>query len=36
VRIADRGYVILHLQITFEGTNEPNNNEVVRKFLSRP
>ena len=34
VRIADRGYVIVHGQIAFEGGNadELNNNELVRKF----
>jgi branched-chain amino acid transport system ATP-binding protein len=34
VRIADRGYVIVHGQIAFEGKNaeELNNNELVRKF----
>src|SRR5262249_48336176 len=32
VRIADRGYVMLHLQITFEGTNELNNNEWYGSF----
>ena len=34
VRIADRGYVIVHGQIAFEGRNadELNNNELVRKF----
>src|SRR5579864_7448831 len=34
VRIADRGYVIVHGQIAFEGrdANELNNNELVRKF----
>jgi branched-chain amino acid transport system ATP-binding protein len=34
VRIADRGYVIVHGQIAFEGHNaeELNNNELVRKF----
>jgi branched-chain amino acid transport system ATP-binding protein len=34
VRIADRGYVIVHGRIAFEGrnTDELNNNELVRKF----
>jgi branched-chain amino acid transport system ATP-binding protein len=34
VRIADRGYVIVHGRIAFEGTSadELNNNELVRKF----
>ncbi len=34
VRIADRGYVIVHGQIAFEGGNadQLNNNELVRKF----
>ena len=34
VRIADRGYVIVHGQIDFEGrdTDELNNNELVRKY----
>ncbi len=34
VRIADRGYVIVHGQIAFEGRNadELNNNELIRKF----
>ncbi len=34
VRIADRGYVIVHGQIAFEGrdADELNNNELVRKF----
>ena len=34
VRIADRGYVIVHGKIAFEGTSadELNNNELVRKF----
>jgi branched-chain amino acid transport system ATP-binding protein len=34
VRIADRGYVIVHGRIAFEGrdTEKLNNNELVRKF----
>ena len=34
VRIADRGYVIVHGRIAFEGASaeELNNNELVRKF----
>jgi branched-chain amino acid transport system ATP-binding protein len=34
VRIADRGYVIVHGKIAFEGgsADELNNNELVRKF----
>ena len=34
IRIADRGYVIVHGQIAFEGgsAEELNNNELVRKF----
>ena len=34
VRIADRGYVIVHGKIAFEGESaeELNNNELVRKF----
>ena len=34
VRIADRGYVIVHGKIAFEGASaeELNNNELVRKF----
>jgi branched-chain amino acid transport system ATP-binding protein len=34
VRIADRGYVIVHGRIAFEGSSaeELNNNELVRKF----
>jgi len=34
VRIADRGYVIVHGKIAFEGgsAEELNNNELVRKF----
>jgi branched-chain amino acid transport system ATP-binding protein len=34
VRISDRGYVIVHGQIAFEGrdADELNNNELVRKF----
>jgi len=34
VRIADRGYVIVHGRIAFEGgsADELNNNELVRKF----
>jgi branched-chain amino acid transport system ATP-binding protein len=34
IRIADRGYVIVHGKIAFEGksANELNNNELIRKF----
>jgi branched-chain amino acid transport system ATP-binding protein len=34
VRIADRGYVIVHGKIAFEGSSaeDLNNNELVRKF----
>jgi branched-chain amino acid transport system ATP-binding protein len=34
LRIADRGYVIVHGQIAFEGrsSEELNNNELIRKF----
>ena len=34
VRVADRGYVIVHGKIAFEGSSaeELNNNELVRKF----
>jgi branched-chain amino acid transport system ATP-binding protein len=34
IRIADRGYVIVHGKIIFEGgsTDELNNNELIRKF----
>jgi branched-chain amino acid transport system ATP-binding protein len=34
IRIADRGYVIVHGQIAFEGrsAHELNNNELIRKF----
>ena len=34
IRIADRGYVIVHGQIAFEGrsVDELNNNELIRKF----
>jgi branched-chain amino acid transport system ATP-binding protein len=34
VRIADRGYVIVHGKIAFEGASAAalNNNELVRKF----
>jgi branched-chain amino acid transport system ATP-binding protein len=34
LRIADRGYVIVHGQIAFEGTSadELNNNELIKKF----
>jgi len=34
VRIADRGYVIVHGRIAFEGrsTEELSNNELIRRF----
>jgi branched-chain amino acid transport system ATP-binding protein len=34
IRIADRGYVIVHGEIAFEGTSadELNNNELIRQF----
>ena len=34
IRIADRGYVIVHGKITFEGrsADELNNNDLIRKF----
>jgi len=34
LRIADRGYVIVHGQIEFEGRSaeELNNNDLIRKF----
>jgi branched-chain amino acid transport system ATP-binding protein len=34
IRIADRGYVIVHGKIIFEGasTDELNNNDLIRKF----
>jgi branched-chain amino acid transport system ATP-binding protein len=34
IRIADRGYVIVHGKIAFEGksADELNNNELIRKF----
>ena len=34
VRIADRGYVIVHGKIEFEGgsADELNNNDLIRKF----
>ena len=34
IRIADRGYVIVHGKIAFEGSSaaELNDNELVRKF----
>ena len=34
IRIADRGYVIVHGRIAFEGksSDELNNNELIRKF----
>ena len=34
IRIADRGYVIVHGQIEFEGgsADELNNNELIRQF----
>ena len=37
VRITDRGYVIVHGKIAFEGTSaeELNNNELARKFYLR-
>ena len=35
IRIADRGYVIVHGKIAFEGrsADELNNNDLVRKFI---
>ena len=37
IRIADRGYVIVHGKIAFEGgsADELNNNELIRQVLSR-
>jgi branched-chain amino acid transport system ATP-binding protein len=34
IRIADRGYVIVHGGIAFEGrsADELNNNDLIRKF----
>jgi len=34
IRIADRGYVIVHGRIAFEGrsTEELNNNDLIRKY----
>ena len=34
IRIADRGYVIVHGHIAFEGRSaeELNNNDLIRKF----
>jgi branched-chain amino acid transport system ATP-binding protein len=34
IRIADRGYVIVHGRIAFEGRSaaELNNNDLIRKF----
>jgi branched-chain amino acid transport system ATP-binding protein len=34
IRIADRGYVIVHGKIAFEGNSvdELNNNDLIRKF----
>ncbi len=34
IRIADRGYVIVHGHIAFEGrsTDELNNNDLIRQF----
>ncbi len=34
IRIADRGYVIVHGRIEFEGASaeELNNNELIRQF----
>jgi branched-chain amino acid transport system ATP-binding protein len=34
IRVADRGYVIVHGKIAFEGnsTNELNNNDLIKKF----
>jgi len=34
IRIADRGYVIVHGKIAFEGRSaqELNNNDLIRKF----
>ena len=37
IRIADRGYVIVHGKIAFEGrsADELNNNDLIRQVLSR-
>jgi branched-chain amino acid transport system ATP-binding protein len=34
IRIADRGYVIVHGKIAFEGrsADELNNNDLIKKF----
>ncbi len=36
MRIADRGYVIVHGKIEFEGrsADELNDNDLIRKFIS--